>query len=222
MDIVESLLKVALLGSAWILYLLIFLSIVSFGVIAERMLFFRRNGRGAGDPLRRALMTAMRADDPAEAEKVLRDSNTVEGHVVASAFVFREGGGHAFGDALEAELSRSRKELERGTNFLGTIGNNAPFIGLLGTVIGVIAAFNELGSAAARSGAMGSVMSGIAEALVATGVGLFVALPAVVAYNVFIKRIGDIEQSAISLGRLVAAWLETRSRGGQLQPAGRE
>ncbi len=69
---------------------------------------------------------------------------------------------------------------------------------------------------------MGSVMSGIAEALVATGVGLFVALPAVIAYNVFIKRIGDIEQSAISLGRLVAAWLETRAKGGQLQPAGQE
>jgi biopolymer transport protein ExbB/TolQ len=217
-DIVHELLKVALLGSAWVLYLLLILSVVSIGVMLERAVFFVRRARRGGDALRFSLMLALRESDSARAEQVLRESGTVEGEVVANAFPFQDGGGHAFGEALEAELARQRKVLERGTNFLGTLGNNAPFVGLLGTVIGVIIAFQELGSEAAKQGSMDSVMTGIAEALVATGVGLFVALPAVVAYNIIQKRIGEIEQEAYSLGRLVSAWLTTRERGGQVRP----
>lgn len=217
MNIVEALLKVALLGSSWVLYLLLVLSMFSFGVMAERLVFFVRNGRKGGDSLRAAVMTRLRANDEAGAERLLRDSGSVEGAVVASAFAFREGGGRAFLDALDSELSQARKELERGMNFLGTLGNNAPFIGLFGTVIGVIGAFHELGEASARAGAMGGVMSAIAEALVATGVGLFVALPAVIAYNIANKRIGDIEQDTVSLGKLVSAWIDTRERGGSVR-----
>jgi biopolymer transport protein ExbB/biopolymer transport protein TolQ len=216
MNIVDSLLKIALFGSAWVLYLLIALSIASIGVMIERALYFRRVSRGGGEPLREALLGALRADDAEAAEKLLRDSGTVEGGIVAAAMGFREGGAHALADALESEQSRARKGLEAGMNFLGTVGNNAPFIGLFGTVIGVIVSFHELGSAAARAGAMGNVMSGISESLVATGVGIFVALPAVVAYNLAQTRIGEIEQNATSLGRLVSAWLETRRRGGVL------
>ncbi len=91
---------------------------------------------------------------------------------------------------------------------LGTLGNNAPFIGLFGTVLGVIEAFHQLGDGANKA-AMGNVMSGIAEALVATGVGLFVAIPAVVAYNMVQKRIGEIENGVGSLGKLVTAALRT-------------
>ena len=130
---------------------------------------------------------------------------------------FCDGGSHALTEALESETSKARKELDAGMNFLGTVGNNAPFIGLFGTVIGVIVSFHELGSAAARAGAMGNVMSGISEALVATGVGIFVALPAVVAFNLAQTRIGEIEQDANSLGRLVSAWLQVRDRGGLLR-----
>src|SRR5436190_2098206 len=73
------------------------------------------------------------------------------------------------------------------------LGNNAPFVGLLGTVIGVINAFHALGDSNAAKGGMGNVMAAIAEALVATGVGLVVALPAVVAYNVAQKKASNIE-----------------------------
>ncbi len=212
MNIVEELLKVALLGSAWVLYLLLVLSVLSLGLAAERAWFFSRNARSSGDSLRTALLTALRSGDLAAAEARLRASGSIEGQTVAAAFACADGGPAAFSAALDAELARSRHGLETGMNFLGTVGNNAPFIGLLGTVIGVIAAFQELGTAAARAGAMGNVMSGIAEALVATGVGLFVALPAVIAYNVFQKRIGDIEQDAIALGRLVVAALEAKDR----------
>ncbi len=225
MDIVEQLLKIALLGSAWVLYLLLALSVASIGVMLERLLFFGRNSRRGGEALRANLLQALEGGDEEGIERVLRDSGTVEGQVVADAFAFRDGGGGAVADALEAELARSRGGLERGLNFLGTVGNNAPFIGLFGTVIGVIVAFQELGQAQAKAGAMGNVMSGIAEALVATGVGLFVALPAVIAYNIAQKRVGDIEAQATALGRLVSAWLEARARGGRLHlraaPGGR-
>jgi biopolymer transport protein ExbB/TolQ len=213
MDIVEQLLKVALLGSAWVLYLLLGLSVISIGLIIERTVFFFRNGRG-GEGLRETVTAALRSGDDQAVENALVASGTVEGRVVATGWAFRDGGPRAVQDGIESELTRARHDLEKGSNFLGTVGNNAPFIGLAGTVIGVIDAFQELGSATARNGAMGNVMSGIAEALVATGVGLFVALPAVIAYNVVQARIGKIEQDALGLGRFVNAWLETRSQGG--------
>ena len=219
MNIVDVLLKVALLGSSWVLYLLIVLSIVSVGVVIERLIFFRRNNRKGGDALHRALYDALRAGNENGAKRLLRDSGTVEGTVVARAFTFREGGATAFSDALDAELSRAKTTLEKGTTFLGTVGNNAPFVGLFGTVIGVIQAFHELGQAAARAGAMGNVMAGIAEALVATGVGIFVAIPAVIAYNVSQQQISEIERNTMSLGHLVAAWIGLREAGGELRPA---
>jgi biopolymer transport protein ExbB/biopolymer transport protein TolQ len=220
MNIVDALLKVALFGSSWVLYLLLALSVISVGVVGERIVFFWRNSRGGGDELRTQVLTALRADHPERAEHLLRDSGTVEGGIVAAAMAFRDGGAGAFSDALESELSRARGELETGTNFLGTIGNNSPFIGLFGTVIGVIVAFHNLGTAAARAGAMGEVMSGIAEALIATGVGIFVALPAVIAYNMVQARIGRIEADVASLGRLVAAWIETHERGAMIRGQG--
>lgn len=216
MNIVDQLLKVALLGSAWVLYLLIALSVFSISVMLERAVFFRRNSRGSKG-LRDVLLAAIRADDEAKVETLLRSGGSVEGRVVANALVFRDGGAEAVSHALESELAVARGDLEKGLNFLGTIGNNGPFIGLLGTVIGVIDAFRELGSDAARGGSMGNVMSGIAEALVATGVGLFVALPAVIAYNILQKRIGDIETEATSLGRLVIAWIDVRAKGGAIR-----
>jgi biopolymer transport protein ExbB/TolQ len=218
-NIVDVLLKVALLGSAWVLYVLIGLSVISVGVVIERLIFFRRNNKNGGDALHKALYDALRAGNEIGAARLLRDSGTVEGTVVAGAFPFREGGATAFSDALEAELSRAKKTLEKGTTFLGTVGNNAPFVGLFGTVIGVIQAFHELGQASARAGAMGNVMAGIAEALVATGVGIFVAIPAVVAYNVSQSQISEIERNTMSLGRLVAAWIGLKEAGGELRPA---
>jgi biopolymer transport protein ExbB/biopolymer transport protein TolQ len=208
MNIVDTLLNIALLGSSWVLWLLLSLSVLSMGLTIERVIYFYRKGQSGGDDLRVKLLKQLNSGDLSGAEKLLRDSKTVDGSAVADAFPFRAGGARAFGDALESEVARRRKDLESGLNFLGTLGSNAPFIGLFGTVIGVIVAFHELGSAAAKAGAMGGVMSGIAESLVATAVGLFVAIPAVVAYNVAQKRIGDIEQDTLALGKLVQAWIE--------------
>jgi biopolymer transport protein ExbB/TolQ len=209
--IVDRLLRVALAGSTWVLYLLLGLSVISLTAMFERFLFFRRH-REDDEALRNKLSLALLDDDLSGVEKILHVSRSLEAKVLTSALRWRKGGPDAVTDAVDSELGRLRKELERGSNLLGTLGNNAPFVGLFGTVLGVIQAFNQLGGGANKA-AMGNVMSGIAEALVATGVGLFVALPAVVAYNVIQKKIGDIEGNTISLSKLITAFIKTRERG---------
>jgi biopolymer transport protein ExbB len=80
-----------------------------------------------------------------------------------------------------------RVDLERNLGVLGTLGNNAPFIGLFGTVLGIIKAFADLSRNSI--GGAGAVMAGISEALVATAVGLMVAIPAVIAFNYFQAKV---------------------------------
>jgi biopolymer transport protein ExbB/TolQ len=205
--LIERLMKVALLGSEWVLYLMLALSVVSFSTMFERWLYFRKR-RDDLDKLRRELVKLLDQDDIEGVKKLLDKSPAVEARVAKEALRWLPGGADAMGDAVESELARVKLELERGTNLLGTLGNNAPFIGLLGTVLGVIIAFEALGKAGQNTSQMGSVMAGIAEALVATGVGLFVAIPAVVAYNVIQKRIGEIEAGSISFAKLLTAYVK--------------
>src|SRR6185295_6841508 len=96
-------------------------------------------------------------------------------------------GAAAAGSAMASAKARLRIDLERHLGILGTLGNNAPFIGLFGTVLGIIRAFADL--AQNQGGGATVVMRGISEALVATAVGLMVAIPAVIAYNVFQGRV---------------------------------
>lgn len=205
--IIERLMKLALFGSEWVLYLLIILSVVSVSTMVERALYFYR--RRANVPhLRAELGRLLQARDIEGAEQLLDADRSVQAALAREAVRWLGKGPDALADAVEAELSRVRTELEKGANLLGTLGNNAPFIGLFGTVLGVIIAFAALGDSGGNAGAMGGVMAGIAEALVATGVGLFVALPAVVAYNLMQKHIGDIESDSLSLVKLVSAHLK--------------
>jgi biopolymer transport protein ExbB len=107
-------------------------------------------------------------------------------------------GAEAAGDHLAAALSDERRRLERRLLILGTLGNNAPFIGLFGTVLGVIKAFHDLAQAGAGPEV---VMSGLSEALIATAVGLLVALPCVFAFNVLQKSVRDLVGETEALGR---------------------
>src|SRR5207302_7410165 len=100
-----------------------------------------------------------------------------------------------------ASLSE-RQRLEQRLLVLGTLGANAPFVGLFGTVLGVIKAFHDLSQASAGPEV---VMQGLSEALIATAVGLFVAIPCVVAYNFFSKNVKDLLGGTESLGRYLMA-----------------
>jgi biopolymer transport protein ExbB/biopolymer transport protein TolQ len=98
--------------------------------------------------------------------------------------------------ALRDSMSETLIQLKRGLGFLATIGSTAPFIGLFGTVVGIINAFRSI--AATGSGGMSVVSGGIAEALVSTALGIFVAIPAVVAFNTFT---GKIETFHVEMNR---------------------
>ncbi len=205
MNIVDQLVEFALLGATWVLYLLFGLSLLAFAAMFERGWFFRRN-RKASDALARELKAAIAAGDEQAIVAVLERNQSVEAAVLRPALGFRRGGSAAFLDAVESGLAHERKRLDRGTVLLGTIGNNAPFVGLFGTVLGVIEAFSYLG--AKDPSAMDNVMSGIAEALVATAVGIFVAIPAVVAFNLAQKWAGELEGNVSALARLLSAWIQ--------------
>jgi len=99
----------------------------------------------------------------------------------------------AVGKVITWSSARERRRLERGLTFLATVGSSAPFIGLFGTVVGIITTFQGIGRAGNASLAV--VGPGIAEALIATGVGLLAAIPATMAYNAFVARIDDVADS---------------------------
>ena len=104
-------------------------------------------------------------------------------------------------ESMEAFLIGERQVLDRGLVVLGTLGNNAPFIGLFGTVIGIIMAFKSL--AVNTAGGPSVVMAGISEALVATAVGLMVAIPAVIGYNTFNRIVKRHYANAEAVMKLV-------------------
>jgi len=115
--------------------------------------------------------------------------------------------GKEISNAMEREITVETTKLERYTSIVATIGNTAVYIGLFGTVLGIIRAFHDI--SAAGAGGMSIVIGGVAEALVCTATGLFVAIPAVIAYNYFTKRvehfITDMELCASEFMDLVGA-----------------
>ena len=111
--------------------------------------------------------------------------------------------------AVEGAKARERLRLERNLAFLATLGSNGPFIGLFGTVLGIIKAFHDLASS--QAGGASTVMSGISEALVTTAVGLLVAIPAVVALNYFSRcvkvRLAEVDWVAhLAAGDVESGW----------------
>jgi biopolymer transport protein ExbB/biopolymer transport protein TolQ len=212
----QKILSVAQIGSSIVLYLLIGLSMISLGIIIERIIYFRKR-RIDAPALGKALLKHLVSDDREGAKKRLAQTPGVEAEVVREALDWYDQGEGAVQEVLALGVKERRKSFEAGLLFLGTLGNNAPFIGLFGTVLGVITAFRELGNNA--TGAMGNVMSGIAEALVATAVGILVALPAVIGFNIFQKKVHDVEDNVSTLGGAVLAHLKGKdSRDAKSEP----
>lgn len=202
-----------------ILFLLIGLSVIQLAIVVERGATFFR-----GRISRRRLNELRRALESGRLETVESDAatGTSLAERVLTAGLARAGHGADAADAvMRARLSEQRLELERRLPFLATLGNNAPFIGLLGTVLGIMHAFAHLSVSGGQ--VSGEVMSGISEALVATGVGLMVALPAVVAFNWFQRIIKARVVATETLSAALLASLRSRahlaSRRGVLEAA---
>ena len=201
----EFLMKVTVTaGSEWVMALLLFLSVASLTVIVERALFFRKRRRRL-DVLDRKITPLIQKEDVDGIQQALDglDEPILWAAVVAHVPPRRD---RVASEKLVAgTVAREQIRMERLLTFLGTLGNNAPFIGLFGTVLGIIRAFRDLSLDATGNSSV--VMAGISEALVATAVGLFVALPAVLAYNYFQKQVDRLLSINESLAGAILAWL---------------
>jgi biopolymer transport protein ExbB len=201
------------LGTGWILVLMLFLSIVSLAIMLERAWLYW-SLRDNIDDLMRDLGRLLRAGDLAGARRRLEESRSAEAAVVVAGIVEADRGVESAQEAMEGASALQRLKLEKRLAFLGTLGNNAPFIGLLGTVIGIVAAFDELSKVklAASTGssqlAPEAVMGRISEALVATAIGILIAIPAVAAFNAFQRVVRGTLGNTEALGHVLLAHLK--------------
>src|SRR5215510_7773126 len=201
-------------GAEWVLWLLLALSVLSVAIMLERAWFYHSLNDDT-EKLARDLRERLRKSDLEGARRLLDASPSAEAAVVISGLEEADRGPQSAEEAMAGAKALQRIKLERRLAYLGTLGNNAPFVGLFGTVIGVVQAFEVLGkqdaalaaSEAAQGMAPQEVMAAIAEALVATAVGLFVAIPAVAMYNIFQRKLKSILANTDALGSVLLAHL---------------
>jgi biopolymer transport protein ExbB len=183
--------------SSFTLMILLICSILAVAFSVERFLFYRR-AKVDSTRLLSKIKLSLENDNFQEAVTVCeRDRSSV-------ATVLRVGlqnyklPYHQLQELMTATREEERVKLERYLGVLGTLGNSCPFIGLFGTVVGIIKAFHDL--AASGSGGPTVVAAGIAEALVATAGGLAVAIPCVIVFNYFSRKVKtmDVEMEAVS------------------------
>ena len=208
----QRLLAFTLLGAGWVLWLLVALSVLSVAVMLERGLYFGQRRMSKRFPELLRLCEGGSLDKAAQ----LAQGDAMEAEVVRAAARVASSGQAAVEKAVASTIDRRRLEYERWLFVLGTLGNNAPFIGLFGTVLGIIRAFADLAAhpGGATAGAS-TVMAGISEALVATAVGLFVAIPAVLSFNIYQRLLKRVVGRSQSLGNAIAAGLHVARANGK-------
>ena len=194
-------------GGSWVIYLLFALSVLALAIIIERVVIITRQFKYQEGVLP-SLTEKLEEESPQKLLSQLKSDSVL--YRIAKELVDHSSKGFASLERhLETRISLEKRYLEKHVLILGTLGNNAPFIGLLGTVLGVIRAFHDLGASAGQGPEV--VMQGISEALVATAVGILVALPCVASYNFFQKRIKDTLIDADRFGKQLIAVLESES-----------
>ncbi|HVE12865.1 MAG TPA: MotA/TolQ/ExbB proton channel family protein [Elusimicrobiota bacterium] len=194
-------------GGDWVIYGLLLCSAAALAAIVERAVVLLREEREL-EELRAAVLPRLN-DGLAAVEKAAEGVPGSAARILRAGLAQAEHGPAGVEDCLVAAGLIERAALEKRLLLLGTLGNNAPFVGLFGTVLGVIKAFHDLSQSSAGPEV---VMRGLSEALVATAVGLFVAIPCVVGYNHFQKKVKDILTATEAMGRLVLAQVRAGKR----------
>lgn len=205
----EKIFAIAHYADQVVLFILLVLSIISIGIIFERFMYLKKVSNES-ERIRTKVKMALQTHSVQDFEDIAKDPTSVEGRVAGYALKhLRESGLKGFEEVFNAFVLTEKPELEKFLNFLATIGSNAPYIGLLGTVLGIMKAFNDL--AITPEAGQQTVMSGISVALIATAAGLFVAIPAVIFFNYFKRKVVGILQSVESVKELGLAF--GRKRG---------
>ncbi len=186
----ETLFKIAEASAHSILYLMGLLSVVSVAIMIERFFALKKisresNGIAAG------FRSVIETQDLDQINKLSEDGTSLESRALGYGLGYvKKHGSSGVDELFDSFKAIERPGLEKNLNILGTIASNAPYVGLLGTVMGIMKAFNDLASAPGQGNEV--VMAGIAHALVSTAIGLAVAIPAVVAFNYFQKKVGMV------------------------------
>jgi len=206
----EQMMKFALLGADWVMWLLVLLSFAVMAISVNRKLYNLRH-RSPRKALQRVLGAYLQGGSAADLQDGLGQIGGMEARILSSGLSAAEQGGAAAAEeAIAGTMTFEKLKLERGLIVIGTVGANAPFLGLFGTVLGIIKAFHDLSLDTAEGST--AVMAGISEALVATAIGLMVAIPAVVLYNYFQRLNKDALGRTESLAHLILSRLQRDSR----------
>lgn len=210
MDLTSLLMKVALLGAEWVLWLLLILSAISITIAIEKALFFYKSSVPVIE-ISEKFQEILYSDGPDSARKFLqKHDQSPQVRILLAGLDEESIGETAIGNAMLARRSIEKNKMERYLNFLSTLGNNAPFIGLFGTVLGIMGAFYKLHINII--GGTSVVMKDISEALVATAAGLFVAIPAVIFNNIFRQRIKKTLSDVNILSSILFNYIESRKQ----------
>lgn len=205
MDIQARLTSFAMVGATWVMWLLVALSIGGIAVALERAVYLLRTSDNI-KKLRGEILGLLRRGNVLLARERLHRSPSHEAQVVAAGLEDLNDGSASAEERMGGAAQIAKLRMERRLAFLGTLGANAPFLGLLGTVIGIIRAFHELNSSAGKVTA--GLMAEVGEALVATAIGILVALPAIAFFNAFQRIIKSRLVRADAFGKEVLAVLK--------------
>jgi biopolymer transport protein ExbB len=197
-------LGLSLIGAEWVLYLLLILSVYSITLIVERALFYRDASRGIQafrakirETAASGQLTQLGQIADARLKERKGKSPDLETEMASAMIAHGKASPDILLEVAQDAVLRTRLQWEKNLSVLATIGSNAPFVGLFGTVLGIIKAFHDLSQQAATGAS--TVTSGISEALVATAIGLLVAIPAAIAFNLYQRRVKTALSEAESL-----------------------
>jgi biopolymer transport protein ExbB/TolQ len=190
------------------MYILLFCSIVSITVIVERLLAIRAKTRKDPAAFMGKLTAALSGGDISGAKALCAEEKSPFSNVAAAGIKAYGKSAEKVANSMDRQITVEVKSLERALSILGTLGSTVVYIGLFGTVLGIIRSFQLIAQTAGGQGGMDTVITGIAEALICTATGIMVAVPAVIAYNLLTKRVEnlatDMELIASETGDLLA------------------
>lgn len=192
---------VAMFKESFTLVIMLFLSVLSVTFAIERWWYFRGATAHADDVLNN-VRKHLESGKTESALAWCQKHSSAVANLIAYGLVHVGRSRKDLEELLNSKLKEERIKLEKYLGVLGTLGNISPFIGLFGTVVGIIKAFRDL--AASGTGGPSVVAKGIAEALVSTAAGLIVAIPAAILYNFFMGRLKKLTvEMEIASARLI-------------------
>ncbi|MFH1369016.1 MAG: MotA/TolQ/ExbB proton channel family protein [Elusimicrobiota bacterium] len=188
------------------MYVLLMCSVISIAVMINRLIDYMKKSKITRTDFMDKIIKELKEGSIEKAQETCRHAKAPFAKVVLAGLRLSGHNEKIISNAMEREVTIEVIKLEKYTSIVGTIGNTAVYIGLFGTVLGIIRAFHDISFIGA--GGINVVIGGVAEALIATASGLAVAVPAVIAYNYFIKRIdnfvNDMELCASEILDLIA------------------